>query len=388
MEPVPDLAEVDRIAVLDDPVRRNLQITQCYYELSAAMARRTGTANWCTFAAWASKQAGQTIRKDDLFQALEHALATTPSSVQAAGEVAAAARQLGAQPAAGASLDWVWQALDPAAAIEAASAAVARGNQKVFEEIGREFARFAAACLGDAAFAAEHIESFCGTLRDGDPPNGQTYLRQAFGHYYQALFEAEPKARAELMLLGSIEIGFHEQTRLQPNIVAALEASLSGPHQVARRLIETLFPERAWAVYALVVLKRLLGRPTLLELVAERLSSEARRVVRRVLTDHLMVLGFPHDVRLRLREDLRAEFPAVLQHLSNADLRGLLLQLDPTPDNVLESGATDWGDLPERLHYIVDLFRCYGTAPDLLEPPFTASQAAAIKAGQVPAGRL
>jgi hypothetical protein len=36
----------------------------------------------------------------------------------------------------------------------------------------------------------------------------------------------------------------------------------------------------------------------------------------------------------------------------------------------------------------VDLFRCYGTAPDLLEPPFTASQAAAIKAGQVPAGRL
>ncbi len=44
---VPGLAEVDRIGALDDPVIRNLQITQCYHELAAVMAARMGSgANW------------------------------------------------------------------------------------------------------------------------------------------------------------------------------------------------------------------------------------------------------------------------------------------------------------------------------------------------------
>ena len=78
----PTVAEVERIAALPDPVIRNLQITQCYQALSVAMAQRTGLrANWCTFATWASKQAGQTIRKEDLSRMLEgtqaHALATS-----------------------------------------------------------------------------------------------------------------------------------------------------------------------------------------------------------------------------------------------------------------------------------------------------------------------
>lgn len=57
---VPGVAEIDRIAALPDPVVRNLWITQSYAELSVAFARRTGGgANWCTFATWASKQAGR-----------------------------------------------------------------------------------------------------------------------------------------------------------------------------------------------------------------------------------------------------------------------------------------------------------------------------------------
>jgi hypothetical protein len=68
----PKIEEVDRIAGLENPVIRNLQITQCYYEISQSMARLGGySANWCTFAAWASKQAGQTIRREDLIRAFE-----------------------------------------------------------------------------------------------------------------------------------------------------------------------------------------------------------------------------------------------------------------------------------------------------------------------------
>ena len=33
----PTVTEVDRIAALSDPIVRNLQITQCYFELSAAL---------------------------------------------------------------------------------------------------------------------------------------------------------------------------------------------------------------------------------------------------------------------------------------------------------------------------------------------------------------
>src|SRR3990172_5182182 len=97
IDAIPTVAEVDRIASLADPVIRNLQITQCYHELSAALAERTGlSANWCTFAAWASRQAGQTIRKEDLVRALEEALKNDPEAIQAAQGVALTARAAGA----------------------------------------------------------------------------------------------------------------------------------------------------------------------------------------------------------------------------------------------------------------------------------------------------
>ncbi|MGG7664470.1 hypothetical protein [Dyadobacter sp. BHUBP1] len=49
-----------------------MRITQCYCELSTAFINCTGpVANWCTFATWASKQAGQSIRREDLFRSIE-----------------------------------------------------------------------------------------------------------------------------------------------------------------------------------------------------------------------------------------------------------------------------------------------------------------------------
>jgi hypothetical protein len=72
----PTRAEVDAITALADPALRNLRITQCYHQLAAAVRARTGTvANWCTFATWATKQAGQSFRKEDLARTIEAALA-------------------------------------------------------------------------------------------------------------------------------------------------------------------------------------------------------------------------------------------------------------------------------------------------------------------------
>src|ERR1022692_3363194 len=56
------------ISLDNDPVLRNLKITQCYYDLSQAIAARVGyeNANWCTFATWASKTAGHFIRMENV----------------------------------------------------------------------------------------------------------------------------------------------------------------------------------------------------------------------------------------------------------------------------------------------------------------------------------
>jgi hypothetical protein len=40
----------------------------------------------------------------------------------------------------------------------------------------------------------------------------------------------------------------------------------------------------------------------------------------------------------------------------------------------------DWANLSDRLHFIVDLFRCYQESVGLLTPPFDSVQTGAILA--------
>src|SRR5512134_2527272 len=79
---IPTVEDVVRIAGISDPVIRNLNITQGYYELSQAMSKDTnGNPNWCTFAVWASKQAGQSIRKEDLSRTFENFFHSLPEII-------------------------------------------------------------------------------------------------------------------------------------------------------------------------------------------------------------------------------------------------------------------------------------------------------------------
>ena len=72
---MPSVDEVRRIIAIENPVIRNLEITECYSRLSGAFAARGGKgANWCTYATWASKQAGRTIRGEDLVESLQRRL--------------------------------------------------------------------------------------------------------------------------------------------------------------------------------------------------------------------------------------------------------------------------------------------------------------------------
>ena len=383
----PTLADVDRIAALNNAAIRNLQITQCYHELSIALAGRIAPgANWCAFATWASKQAGQTIRKEDLKSLLERRVRTSAEMHQANQTIAASTEASAVRSDRLGEL--VLKASTLSRSIDLASEAVGRGNLKVFAEIGRQFARFCATCLDDQEPEQAKIDAFCQQLRDGEPPEGQRYLRRAFRHYYQARFTPDQKARAELILLANLEVGFHEQTRLQPEIAEGLDAGLISSEAFTRQLLAILYPSGGWLVLWNLLLRRLLGRPTGLDQAVQTLATAAGKALREVITESMMTITLPGSRRLRLGEDLQANYPEVLRNLTIFDLKDLLATIDPTPDNPSESGAIDWADLPDRMHFIAELFRCYQENPEIFEPPFTAAQTDAIKAGRLPAGEL
>lgn len=365
------LSEVGRIAAMNDPVSRNYQITRSYYELSQWMTTRTGScATWCTFATWASRQAGRTIRKEDLLGALENHLADVPALSQAIYDIAGDLLRQGAKLDKKAIGNLLWEIADPQAAMSRASEAVARGNQKVYAEIAREFARFLDTCGSDSAFDAEKIARFGMALKPGDPPDGQRYLKQAFERYYRAFFEPDQKKKAESVLLANIEIGFHEQTRLQPEIAEALEAALENPDRIKSKLLRTLFPNQYWLLAIGSAFRSLFNRPTPLDIAIAKFTTEARRRIRLFLSAHLMELDFPHGKRLQLGKDLKAGFPPDLQKLTEPDLIDLLKKIDPTPDSMKDTGAVDWANLADRLHFIADMFRAYQENADMLLPPF------------------
>ena len=336
----PTLDDVRRIADQPDPIVRNLQITQCYHELAVCLAHHLPSgANWCAAATWASRQAGQSIRRQDLQRALERLLRHSQDADEAAWALAAegaAIRGEGTESLAGAAAA-LREALSPSAAFDRAADAVARGNRKVFEEIGLEFARFLA-CFVDGQPDAVTVAGLCSSLRPGDPPHGQDYLQRAFTHYFEALSAADSKARAELMLLANLEIGYHEQTRLQPEIREAMDAPVYEPRELRRVLLTELFPDPASRLR--LVAARLAGRVEPLLAARDRLADEVQRLGRLAITECMMTLDLPGGRVLRLGDDILAEYPIPLRTLVNPDLRALLVLADPDPDS--PSGVADW----------------------------------------------
>ena len=386
--PIPSLDDIQRIASIGDPILRNLQITLAYRDLSSAMAQLTGTgANWCTLATWASKQAGQSIRREDLVAAFRRLLAESPEVQPQAEALLDAGSVASGYPARSlrGAIEVVWDAVNPAAAFERTSDAVARGNRKVFEEIGAEFARFLSHCEGRPPSDAA-LEAFLVGLRLGEPPDGQRYLRQAFVHYVRAMGLGSAKERAELLLLANLEIGFHEQTRLQPEIIEAMNAPVVDPKDLRRRLVAELFPDRTSRIR--YWLARLARRRRRLLQARDALAEATQRLGRLAVTATLMTLTLPGGRLLRLGGDLPDRFPETLATIDEPELSAFLQPIDLTPNDASGTRVEDWSELPQRMHFIADLFRTYHLTPALFDPPFAPDQVATIRSGRRPPGPL
>jgi hypothetical protein len=342
---VPDPTEVQRIVAIRDPVLRNLEITHCYWRLAQAVAQRTGTgANWCTFATWASKQAGSTIRGEDA-EGLLHARlgrrAELLHPVQSLWRTLLRRGLLDPDSRLGRIVAGLHTPFD---ALERASDAVARGNRKVFEEIGFEFAHYLAECPADAPVDSPEVQTFLGSL-------GPEELRRAFTRYQRAA--AEPSAQS--LLTANLEIGLHEQTRLQPEIREALDAAYATSRDLG------------W--------------------IAKRIERQGAKLAREVITRSLMVLSLPGRV-LWLGSHLADPYPAALETITDQELEAMIARFEPVAPAADDCGARDWSVLEERMHYILHLFRSWHEQPDLADPPFTAAQLARIAAGTIPDGDL
>jgi hypothetical protein len=383
----PTVEDVARIAGISDPVIRNLNITQGYHELSQAMSKYTDeNPNWCTFAVWASKQAGQSIRKEDLTRTFENLFHNSPEITLLLNTISQHSDVIKNLPEVKAVSSFIIKFLNPDSAFDHSAQAVAEGNKKVFAEIGGEFARFLSNFRNEIDFTEENISKFCSAFKPGNPPDGQQMLKDAFISYFEARKQTNEKLKEEMILYSNLLIGYHEQTRLQPQIVEALDAAFTNEDELKSKLLKELLP--GFWLRIRYYISKILQRKLPLDEAIDQFLNLSKQKVREVITDCMMTLFIPVNELLKLGEDLKEKFPERLTHISDQKLKELLNKIDPTPDSVKESGAKDWGDLSDRIHFIADLFRVYFEHPQLYNQPFADGQVEMLRKGIKPDGNL
>jgi len=136
------IADVERITAIPDPVIRNLNITQCYYELSNAMEKLLGiNPNWCTFAVWASKQAGQSIRREDITRTYEYYFRHSPE-IKSILENISLVGLLKNLPEVKTITDSIVQVINVDTIFETSAMAVEPGTGKFLKRLGKSLHAF------------------------------------------------------------------------------------------------------------------------------------------------------------------------------------------------------------------------------------------------------
>jgi hypothetical protein len=373
-----DLAD---IAGMGDAVIRNLLITQRYHDLSRCLHEAIGgdDANWPTFATWASKTAGESIRGDEAPEFVRD-LVERGTRHEQHDLLAAAVHRL----VPGFVIEHT--AIGAAARIALAdvSTQIAAGNREVFAELAPLFAEFcllvATAAGGDGPF-----ERFLGGLRPGPVQRaGQDELRRALLAYRAAVRTGDPALRARLMLLGNALIGFHEQARLQPWIQRAMQAPVADTVVAGLRdTVRDVLP-RGLEGFAL---RELDGA---IETFGAVLEQEWNEIAGR----YFMSLALPGGRRLELGANIPplpdgAMFPALLLTIAGPEeLVALIGRFDRSNDHGAGTASHDWAALADRMNFILNLFRSRQCEADLFDQPFSEDQRAAIEAHRVPGPKM
>jgi len=377
--------DIAKISGLQDAVLRNLYITQRYHDLSDALTATIGgpNVNWSTFATWASKTAGQSIRNEEVPPFVEDLVGDAEDdAMHRLGKIAAIIDDI--IPTTGFHASFLLAPVKET--IGTVSKSIGDGNLKVFAELAPLFVQFVQAMQASPPTPAT-LAGFIETL-DPRPTadGGQDMLRKAFGNYYQAILERDDVEKARLVLAGNCQIGVHEQTRLQPQIAEAMDAPID---TILKKHLHGSLDTGAGKG----ILQRLIGA---IEAPLDDLVDVVEDLWERVATRYLMNLALPGGAELPLGRNIpkdaaaQAFLPPALQNVTAPDdLVAIIKQYDRargTSD--VGSGSVDWRVMDDRMNFIVNLFRSRQVDAPLLGQPFSDAQRALIEQGQVPGTAL
>ncbi|OBB15862.1 hypothetical protein A5662_06485 [Mycobacteriaceae bacterium 1482268.1] len=328
-------------------ILRNLKVTDTYYRLSIGMTLLTGhqDVSWLTFACNASKTVGTFIRAEavPLARLIELSRRVAPSS-RAANMIRSRLT----------------------AAVTEVAELISQGNIKVFSEIGPVFARMTTEFHEAREYDRAAFDRFMKglALRAGpSDAGGQDTLREAVGHYYEAMFQPDPKRKAELMLLANFKVGLHEQIRLQPHIQGAMNAPVT----------EGLFDA--------------LGSVRLAAAGRESIMRGWRHLATRAVMRYRLPYGAVPVSGDLPRLPTRRIYPDVLTDLEHPELQSVARRYG-TPSGPQLFKSRDWANLDQRMQFIFELFRTRQKSLELFDPPFLYQQRLAIATDQLPSGAL
>ena len=80
-------------------------------------------------------------------------------------------------------------------------------------------------------------------------------------------------------------------------------------------------------------------------------------------------------------------FPPDLQKITLPALQELLRKWDKSDGPGVGTAAHNWAQLPDRMNYIIALFRSRQQVAGLLAQPFTEQQRNDLLAGRIPTGK-
>jgi hypothetical protein len=378
--------DIAKISAMQDPVLRNLLITQRYHDLSQALAQTLGgpDVNWSTFATWASKTAGQSIRNEEVPPFVVDLVGDAEDDVMhRLGRIEAVIHAI--VPTTGFHPSFLLAPIRET--LTTVSTSIGDGNLKVFAELAPQFVRFVEIMGGGRPTPAQ----LAAMLEPLDPrpttaDSGQEMLRRAFTSYYQAILEADDVEKARLVLLGNCQIGLHEQTRLQPQIAEAMDAPIDDI--LKKHLHDSLGTGAGKGVFQRLV--------DVVEKPLGELVDVVQDLWERIATRTMMTLSLPGGAELPLGRNIpkdaaaQAYLPPPLQNITApGDLVSLLKQYDRARGATdVGSASVDWRLLEDRMNFIVNLFRSRQQAPELLGQPFSDAQRALIEQEKLPGAEL
>jgi hypothetical protein len=381
--PALTLEEVHRILAIQDDQQRNLHVTLGYHRLSHSLARLIGyqNANWCSFAVWASRQAGVFIRGDiPVIAAVRDELLRRSGLTWPVWWRKAVSKH------------WEQGRVDPQTLLVLMAAtfgrAISEGNTRVFHDIATTFVPFIELLAKSTSPDDDELKRYLASLDDVSVRDGgRGELQRGLRKYAEARYARDPGQRSRLVLHANCLIGYHEQTRLQREIALAVDAPVDylrddldmwyvyGPGARLRRISHA-----GWMINSLF---RRMAMPAV--------EWVAKAIWQRFATSWIMQLSLPDEV-LHLGSDIpllpdRRAFPEPLLTKALAGVDGDLFAWLSFAyrDTLRGSRAIDWTSFPERMNTICNLFRSRQQQPALFRSPFTAAQLDSIDQHELPA---